>query len=322
MTVRVRRRLLLVPLLGLLCATTAPLTAVAVPDRQQPCREAWALVAEERSGLAEFDLSSWARVNDAFLSMADATFDGPLSNAFGNVSAAAEVVTLALQSDSAGGPPRTEFDAALGALGTVCAQLSVTKHGLKVPRFQRFAYQTGTLTGLNPEAGARANATIALSVDRAVQAARRANGTVCPSGAGRCGYFVQSLKMSPCIPGLVCVRSTTGILPVGANDGQGFVTTMPFDALTGEAAPLTTVVPAAGRGVFLARVNTAIRAKLAAGGLADDSFWAPHVKLKDVRAWLPQPDGIHVWFDKFAVAPGSFGIVHVVVPWPAGGSSA
>jgi len=40
------------------------------------------------------------------------------------------------------------------------------------------------------------------------------------------------------------------------------------------------------------------------------------LSLKDVQAWLPQPDGIHVWFDRYAVAPGSFGIVHVVVPWP------
>lgn len=306
--------------LSCVLALTGTIPAAAATDRQQPCWQAWALVAQEGPGLAENDLSSWGRVNDGFLSLADSTFDGPLSNAFGDVSAAAEVVTLALQSDSAGGPPRTEFDAALGALGTVCAQLSVTKHGLKVPRFQKFAYQTGTLTGLSPAAGARANATIAQRVGRAVRAARRANATACMGGAATCGYFIQSLKKGPCIPGLVCVRSQTGILPVGANDGQGFVTTMPFDALTGRIVPLSRVVPSTA--AFIVGVNAAVRAALAAGGLAVDPYWAPHVKTKDVRAWLPQPDGIHVWFDKYAVAPGSFGIVHVVVPWPAGDSSA
>ena len=34
-------------------------------------------------------------------------------------------------------------------------------------------------------------------------------------------------------------------------------------------------------------------------------------------AWLPRADGIHVWFAKYDVAPGSFGDVHVRVPWSA-----
>ena len=33
------------------------------------------------------------------------------------------------------------------------------------------------------------------------------------------------------------------------------------------------------------------------------------------NAWLPRADGIHVWFAKYDVAPGSFGDVHVRVPW-------
>jgi hypothetical protein len=78
---------------------------------------------------------------------------------------------------------------------------------------------------------------------------------------------------------------------------------------------LSRVVPAAHQADLLAGINAAVKAKLAAEGLANDPYWKPQVTIKDVRAWLPQPDGIHVWFDKYAVAPGYFGIVHIVVPW-------
>jgi hypothetical protein len=61
-----------------------------------------------------------------------------------------------------------------------------------------------------------------------------------------------------------------------------------------------------------------VHAKLAAGGLGDDPYWDTRVTLADVHSWLPRADGIHVCFDKYSVAPGSVGIVHVVVPWPVG----
>ena len=309
-----RRSFVAVLLLGLGTGIVTPGPAEAAPSRLQPCSEAWALVAGESSGLAQNDLSAWARVNDGFLSMSDATFDGPLSNAFGDVSAAAEVVTITLQSDTAEDPSHADFDASLGALGTVCAQLTVTQHKERVARFQRFSYQTGVVTGLAPAASSAATAAVASLVKPAVADGRKATGPACIGDAKRCGYFVETLKQRRCVPGLVCVNQQVGILAVGANSGMAWVNTLALDSRTGQPVPLSTIVPASATPAFLVRLNAEVKKVLAKGGIVNDPFFPTNLKLSDVQAWLPQPDGIHVWFAKYAVAPGSFGIVHVVVP--------
>lgn len=307
-----------------LATTTAilPGTAAAAPDRREPCAEAWQVISEQSPSLASGAPDAWNHVTDAFLSFADASFDGPLSNAFGDVASAADAVATSLQTGGTEGALTARFHSALGALGTTCAQLATTRHRDTVARFQRFTYQTGFLTGLPPESGARANASVNSMVQRAVRAARRANRGQCTGGSARCGYFIETLHQRPCVTGMVCVLMKNGLLPVGANSSEGTVETLPVDALTGQSVPFSRVIPSDSAGPFLDKLNAAVLMVLRNGGIVDLAFWKPHMKLTDVSAWLPQPDGLHVWFDKYAVAPGSFGVVEVVVPWPAAGGSA
>jgi len=291
--------------------------AAPSPDRSKPCAEAWSTVTLEGPALAADSVAAWTRVSDAFLSYSDASFDGPLSNVFGDVSAAAAAYASALTSDGEGDPSRAAYDTALTKMGGLCARLTVTGHRVTaIPRFQRFTYQTGLLDGLSPPAVSAANAQLSQLVTRTVAAARKQNAGPCMAGARKCGYFVQSLSQRPCIDGVVCLAQQSGLLPVGANDTQSGVRTLPLSAATGRPVAWSSVVPADRTGSFLTSLNAAVAKVLKAGGLGNDPGWTPKLSLKDVQAWLPQPDGIHVWFDRYAVAPGSFGIVHVVVPWP------
>ncbi len=307
---------------ALMVSVTPVATAVGVgapaAGRAVTCAEAWTLVATERAGMAADDASAWQRVSDGFLSISDASFDGPVSNAAGTVSSTSADVASALTSDSEADPPLGAYDAALGALGTACVDLAVTKNSRQVPKFQRFDYQTGTVAGLSSEANARATALLTATVDRAVAQARKATAGPCMAGAKSCAYFVAALDKRPCVAGLVCLRQVWGLLPVGANDSEGVVDALALDALTGRRVPLRRVLPATATPAFLTGLNAAVQKKLADGGLGNEPLWDTTLKLKDVHAWLPQPDGIHVWFERYAVAPGSFGIVHVVVPWPTG----
>lgn len=297
---------------------TAATAGAPAAARAATCAEAWNLVATERAAMATEDAAAWQRVSDGFLSISDASYDGPVSNAAGAVSSTSADVATALTSDSESDPPLGAFDAALGALGTACVDLSVTKNSRQVPKFQRFDYRTGTVSGLSRDANARATASVAAIVDRAVAQALKANRGPCMAGAKSCAYFVATLDKRPCVPGLVCLRQVWGLLPAGANDSEGVVDALAVDSLTGRRVPLRRVLPAAATPAFLTGLNAAVQKKLADGGLGNEPLWDTTLKLQDVHAWLPQPDGIHVWFERYAVAPGSFGIVHVVVPWPAG----
>jgi hypothetical protein len=304
---------------SLLILVAGPALAAPSPvgEREKVCSQAWATLAQEAPTLNAQSVAAWTRVSDAFLSSSDATFIGPLSNAFGGVSTAAADIAAQLTQDVASNPPSTAYDAALGAMGTVCARLHTVRHKANVAKFQRFLYRTGLLTGLSPEAGRRANATIARAVNVVLRGVKAPSGSPCFAAQRRCGYFVQHLRQAPCLPGLVCVRQEVAFLPVGANSSAAGDETFAFDALTGRKVPLTQIVPATAVPSFLAALNSAVQAKLDEGGIGDDPFWKPKVQFGDVYAWLPQPDGIHVWFDKYAVAPGSFGVVHVVAPLPS-----
>ena len=310
-----RRRLSTIVIGGLIAAFLVPGPVNAAPSRQAPCAQAWSTIAAEQAGLEADDPAAWAHVSDAFISMSDASFDGPLSNALGAVSTAASDYSAALNADSQGDPSKTAFNTSLAALGTVCARLTVTGHRKSVPRFQRFSYQDGSLAGLSADAARRATAAITATVDRGAAAAKRANRHTCLGNAERCAYFVQTLSQRRCESGFVCVLSVSGLLASGANSGQDWADTFALDGRTGRAASLSQVVPSSQQPAFVSGVNAAVESALAREGLGNDPFWKPKIAFKDVRAWLPQSDGIHVWFDKYAVAPGYLGIVHVVVPW-------
>ena len=91
--------------------------AASSPDRSKPCAEAWSTVTQESTALAADSVPAWTRVSDAFLSYSDASFDGSLSNVFGEVSAAAAAYVTALTGDGEGDPSRAAFDSALTKMG-------------------------------------------------------------------------------------------------------------------------------------------------------------------------------------------------------------
>jgi hypothetical protein len=199
--------------------------AATETPRSAACKRAWDTMAAERVGLDSDDPAAWVRVSDAFISMSDASFDGPLSNALGAVSTTASDVATALNADTEGDPSKAAVNSSLAALGTVCAKLTVTPHKESVPRFQEFTYQSGVLNGLSADAGTRASTAIATVIDRQAKAAKRANSSACMPGSKRCAYYVQTLEQRKCLSGFVCVRSESGLLASGANSGQDWVDT-------------------------------------------------------------------------------------------------
>ena len=131
-------------MLGLMTPGAVGATATT-PSRQASCATAWDVVAREGVGLAHDDAAAWNRVSEAFISLSDESFDGPVSNALGDVFTASADVGAALASATGGAASHADFDAALGALGTVCAHLTVTQHkqdvalgrGCGVPEFNQ-----------------------------------------------------------------------------------------------------------------------------------------------------------------------------------------
>ena len=195
--------------------------------------------------------------------------------------------------------------------------LQVVNHSNKVSGFTKFRYQTGKVRGINEAAAAKINKVIAENVNSTMLAAKKSKNSKCPMGLKDCGYYIQTLKAPTCQTGNVCVTAPASLLPVGANTGDSWVDTWVFDSITGATRQLQEFVSTNQEAAFLAAVNAGITAQLTKGGITNDPLWTPNVKMKDVYAWIPTPDGIHIYFSKYDVAPGSFGVVNVLVPWSA-----
>jgi len=185
----------------------------------------------------------------------------------------------------------------------------------KPPAYTRFTYQTGTVSGV--EASSEINRAIAKNVNAVVAAARRTKASPCLAGAAACGYFVQLLKSPTCVPDNVCITAPASLLPPGANTGDTWVDSWVFDSSTGAVKRLDDFVTPAQQAAFLAGVEAAIAVRLAKGGIVNDPLWTRKMAMKDIYSWIPTPMGIRIYFSKYDVAPGSFGVVEVVVPWTA-----
>ena len=207
--------------------------------------------------------------------------------------------------------------AAAAPTGDVAApRLVVQSHTRSdVPAYVEFRYQTGSVAGMTAAAAARADGILGMLVEKPYQAALTAKTSRCAGGTADCGYFLQRLRSYPCVSGVLCVASQVGLLVPGNNGSTSYVDTRAIDTRTGARLPLSRFVPADRRAAFLSAVNAGIQRELAAGGIVDDPLWSTPVALRLVTSWLPRADGIHVWFAKYDVAPGSFGDVHVRVPW-------
>lgn len=191
-------------------------------------------------------------------------------------------------------------------------------HNLKVPRYLKFSYQTGQVTGIDQAAAKKINAVLKKDVMDFVNPARKAKSDPCTAGAKRCGYFVLQLKNPTCIDGNVCITEPGQSLPPGANTGSSWVNTAVFDATTGEPKTFEQFVPSKQQDAFFKATDAAIAAVLQKGGIdPNDKLWKPNTSLKRIYAWTPAPDGMHLYFNKYDVAPGSFDVVNVTIPWSA-----
>ncbi|HBJ73400.1 MAG TPA: hypothetical protein DDY88_06805 [Actinobacteria bacterium] len=230
-------------------------------------------------------------------------------------SAASAPLLLAIMATSAtAATPPASPSASSAATSTT---LQVVNHSNKVSGFTKFRYQTGKVRGINEAAAAKINKVIAENVNSTMLAAKKSKNSKCPMGLKDCGYYIQTLKAPTCQTGNVCVTAPASLLPVGANTGDSWVDTWVFDSITGATRQLQEFVSTNQEAAFLAAVNAGITAQLTKGGITNDPLWTPNVKMKDVYAWIPTPDGIHIYFSKYDVAPGSFGVVNVLVPWSA-----
>lgn len=213
-------------------------------------------------------------------------------------------------------------DAAPSASPTVSstaatATLTTVAHTTPVPpRFTKFSYQTGTVSGVAEGAAAKINSFIAKEVSTSVASAKQQGKGPCTAGAKKCGYFQLQLTAPACVTGSVCITEPGQLLPPGANTGNAWVNTATFNAKTGELQKLDEFVGATQQADFLKAVNAGISAQLAKGGIkATDKLWKPAKKMKDIDSWSPTPEGIQLYFSKYDVAPGNFGVVQVFVPW-------
>lgn len=184
-----------------------------------------------------------------------------------------------------------------------------------LPGYVRFSTQEGWVTGVRPSAARRINHVLEDRVAAATAYVTREPQSQCPNGASACGVVIQRLRSVPCVAHTLCVEQIVGSQPPGSNDTEEYADTVAFDTHTGRVLRLSQFVPAPRTAAFLRAVNAGIQAQLKAAGVDDPATWGKPVTMLDIHAWLPRANGVQVSFGKYAVAPGSFGIVTVSVPW-------
>ena len=184
-----------------------------------------------------------------------------------------------------------------------------------LPRYTEFRYQTGRMSGVPRPAAAAMDAAVNGSVAATVKVLA-AQPAACTPASKPCGAVVITLRQPRCLPSLVCVAQQNWNLPPGANDSEAWMTTFAFDARTGRRLALDDVVPAARQQAAADAARASLQAQLKADGM-NPSDWSAPILPSSLKAWLPEPDGVHVWFAKYAVAPGVMGIVETVIPWSA-----
>ena len=186
-----------------------------------------------------------------------------------------------------------------------------------LPKYMEFRFQTGRVIGVARAAASAMNTAVNGSVAATVKTLA-AQPAKCTLTSKPCGAVIITLQQRRCLPSLVCITQQTGNLPPGANDSQAWMTTFAFDAATGRQLTLDQIVPVARQQAAADAARASLQATLEADGM-NASDWSAPILTSSLKAWLPQPDGIHVWFAKYAVAPGVMGIVETVIPWSAVG---
>lgn len=184
---------------------------------------------------------------------------------------------------------------------------------VELSQYSEFTHQEASPVGLPPAAMATAQDVLSAMTVPWVEEARAANDTQeCLEGEQKCGFFSLTLEWLPCEYGLLCVKQTVGKAGIGMATGEGGVSVVRIDPQTGEDTSLIDVLGAARTADFLAALNEA--ATLIQK--SNDAYFEespPTYDVSSVPAWLPTPDGVRVWFPRYALGPGSLGIVEILM---------
>ena len=237
------------------------------------------------------------------------------------VSAAILLAASAAAAGSASAATASPAPRASASASAAAVVLTTKTHTKPRPKgFTKFSYQTGVISGTAASAASlkKMNEVLAKDVKDSVFTARTTINGPCMAGTKRCGSFILTLAAPSCLTGYVCIAETNALLPPGANGTDEGVNTLVFDEKTGDNVGLGTFVSEKQTDAFLKAVNAGITAALVKGNIdATSKIWKPNVRLQDVNGWIATPEGMHLYFSKYAVAPGSFGVVDFTVPWSA-----
>lgn len=195
-----------------------------------------------------------------------------------------------------------------------------TQSRTDLQNYDQFTYMTATVTGLAPEAAAKADERIKGMVDAVVSAAVADDDGECIEGEPKCRYFEQSLVPISCTDGHLCLEQRVSAVPIGSATGYESVEVLVLDPESGRTQDLGSVVPSEARDAFLTAMNSALVELQKREGYHDPEVWG-ELAATDIGAWAPVSEGIRVWFPKYTAGPGALGVVDVMVPYPGSDSS-
>ncbi len=179
--------------------------------------------------------------------------------------------------------------------------------------FDTFTYQTAKALGLDDKGTTNANRNFNAFVNPVVNAAATNDKYECAIDEPQCGTFIQELTTPPCASTeYLCVRQEVGGIAPGAGTGQAFVTSLLLKARTGTKVTANDYFGLSLAKSFVAVVEHAATSVQLANDFYDNAL-PPHYTNSTLPAWLPQADGIHVWFNKYEVASGADGIVEIIM---------
>jgi hypothetical protein len=209
--------------------------------------------------------------------------------------------------------------AVLGIVGlTACshesAAIQVQSHSREdLKNFDTFTYQTATASGLDEQGTRNANKNLDAFVNPVVNAAATNDKYECATDNPQCGVFIQKLTTPPCASAeYFCVKQDVGGIAPGAGTGQAFVSSLLLNSKTGSEVTANDYFGLPLAKTFTSVVEHAATSVQLANGFYDSAL-PPRYTNNTLPAWLPQADGIHVWFNKYEVASGADGIVEIIV---------
>jgi hypothetical protein len=188
-----------------------------------------------------------------------------------------------------------------------------------LPAASSVTYDTVTTTGLSPDAAALADAAVKEITDVNVDEWRAATPADCTLTPAPCGQWEQKSVEVPCIDRYLCLLvEGNGVFPGAATSSQSLAA-VAIDPTTGTSADLTDALGTASLDDLLGFLTEKV-ARFQARRFDIPCDDPTHVSRSPLTAqmittWLPTHDGIKVWFDKYAIAPGAAGVVPMLVTW-------